>query len=183
MINRRLVWDLVKLQTSLSSLSVVLVIWKFAHILTATVSISGWGFKVYIRFAKWWGIGTYVWVGIINYLDLGRTICWTQCSRAQQEVRDVRRNLTPVTLCVEFHDDASSFRDTCFNSAAWPRFAPPLLSLIFSLFPTAIFHSSQSRSRLTNKNLEQQTRELSTNSNRSYIYQKSFLPLQMSFGQ
>ena len=35
-------------ETSLSSLSVVLAIWKFAHILTATVSILWGGFKVWM---------------------------------------------------------------------------------------------------------------------------------------
>ena len=35
-----LVWDFAKLQTSLSSLSVVLAIWDFAPVLTATVSLS-----------------------------------------------------------------------------------------------------------------------------------------------
>ena len=52
---KRLVWDCVKLQTSLSSLSLMLTIWNFAHVLTAAVSITWWGLKVWMdKFAKWW---------------------------------------------------------------------------------------------------------------------------------
>ena len=51
----RLVWDCVEFQTSLSSLSLMLAIWNFAHILTAAVYIAWWGLKVWMKkFAKWW---------------------------------------------------------------------------------------------------------------------------------
>ena len=50
----RLVWDCVKLQTSLSSLSLRITLWNFAHVLTAAVYIAWWGLKVRMeKFAKW----------------------------------------------------------------------------------------------------------------------------------
>ena len=46
---------LCKLQTSLSSVSLMLAIWNFVHVLTAVVFISWWGLEVRMRiFAKWW---------------------------------------------------------------------------------------------------------------------------------
>ena len=51
----RLVWDCVKLQTSLSSLPLMLAIWNFVHVLTAAVYITWWGLKVRMEmFAEWW---------------------------------------------------------------------------------------------------------------------------------
>ena len=62
-----------KLQTSVSSLSVVLPIWNFAHILTATVSVLWWGLMVWMeKFAKWWR-QTSVLYSATNPLD----ITWT----------------------------------------------------------------------------------------------------------
>ena len=53
--SERLVWGCVKLQTSLSSISLMLAIWHFAHILTVAVYIAWWGSKVrMVKFAKWW---------------------------------------------------------------------------------------------------------------------------------
>ena len=53
--NARLLWNCVKLQTSLSSLSLMIAIWNFAHVLAATVYITWWGSKVWMeKFAKLW---------------------------------------------------------------------------------------------------------------------------------
>ena len=61
---------LVKFQISSSLLSVVLAIWNFAHVLTAIVSISWWGFKVQMeRFANWWcHISALYWAWICHSL-------------------------------------------------------------------------------------------------------------------
>ena len=46
---------LCKLQTYLSSPSLRITMWKFAHVLTAAVCIAWWGLKVRMeKFAKWW---------------------------------------------------------------------------------------------------------------------------------
>ena len=51
----RLVWYCVKLQTSLSSLTLMPAIWNFAHVLTAAVYSTWWGLKFQTeKFAQWW---------------------------------------------------------------------------------------------------------------------------------
>ena len=84
-----------KLQTSLSSLSVVLAIWKFACVLTATVSILWWGSKVWMeKFAKWWH-HTLALYGLHSYLWSIHQIYWLQSPAFHchiYEKRSVRTN-------------------------------------------------------------------------------------------
>ena len=119
--NGRLLWNCVKLQTSLSSLSLMIAIWNFAHVLAATVYITWWGLKVWMeKFAKLWHHTSVLYKSILQrfvwkisdgldgeydsktasqqlFLALWHLLTWTNQTARKQEIQSFPQG--KLTLC------------------------------------------------------------------------------------
>ena len=94
---------LIKLQTSLSSLSLMLAIWNFAHVLTVAVYIAWLSLKFRIeKFAKWWRQTSELYSAGLSYGVLGYSKLERSSARLRDRTRcNIARNIDSVStkLC------------------------------------------------------------------------------------